>query len=167
MARGHSTGVSPAGPEVRRARPIARVAAGVAIAGCAGLAAWQGTLGRQSSAAHWSVAMLIALGGATAWIAGARRQRLRSRAWAGSAWRAVGEWRRRPPVAVAGVAGWVVLAAAAIGWDLNSFIHQSHDLPTLSHFIGFVTGVPAGRGLLFAAWLALGGYLALGWRRPR
>jgi len=60
---------------------------------------------------------------------------------------------------------WVLLVLAVIGWDLNSFAHQAHDLPTLSYLIGRVTRWRWGRGTFFAAWLALGVGLAAGRRR--
>lgn len=58
------------------------------------------------------------------------------------------------------------LALATIGWDLNSFLHELHSLPTLSRLVGDVTRHRWGRGLTFGAWVALGAYLAAGWRRP-
>lgn len=167
MARGHPHGDSPGGADARRARWTARWATGAAVGGMAVVAAWQATLNRRSPDAHWSVAAIIVALAVTTWAAGTGRQHDRSRAWAGGTCRAIAGWRRRPLSEVAGVAAWVVLGAVAIGWDLDSFAHQSHDLPTLSHFIGLATGTPVGRGLLFAAWVALGGYLALGWRRAR
>jgi hypothetical protein len=59
---------------------------------------------------------------------------------------------------------WSVLVAATVGWDLVSFVVQSHTLPTLSYFIGRVTRYRVGKGVVFALWLSLGGYLAAGWR---
>jgi hypothetical protein len=65
---------------------------------------------------------------------------------------------------VVAVVLWAALVAATVGWDLVSFVFQSHDLPTLSYFIGQVTRYRIGRGVVFAVWLSLGGYLAAGWR---
>lgn len=148
----------------RAVRQGALGALGVAVAA---LSAWQGTLTRHSPGARWAAGGLIALAVAAAIATGRRRQHVSSRTWLLTARQSVQTWRRQPPVAVAGVTGWFLVAALAIGWDLNSFAHQSHDLPTLSHFLGDVTAVPAGRGLLFAGWAVLGAYLALGRRRPR
>lgn len=137
---------------------------GLFAAGAIALSAWQGDLSRDSAGAHWSVALLAlgALGAAV--ILGWGRQHQTSREWfarsAGSIWR----WRSRPRATVAAVAAWAVLFAAVIGWDLFSFIRQSHSWPTLSYFIGHVTRYPVGRGALFAVWLVTGAYLAAGWR---
>lgn len=143
------------------------LAAVPAVAGGTALAAWQGTLSRTSSAGHLAVLATIATGIVAAGAAGRRRQQAPSRAWLRASWRAVARWRRAPNAHVAGVAGWVVLVATAVGWDLNSFLRQAHDLPTLSILIGHVTAVPAGRGLLFAVWLALGAAAVLVGRRKR
>ena len=61
---------------------------------------------------------------------------------------------------------WALLIAATIGWDMTSFVEQKHYLPTLSRLFGAVTDHDWGRALLFAAWLVLGLYLALGRRLP-
>jgi hypothetical protein len=128
------------------------------------LSLWEGTLSRQSAAAHWSVTLVAIVTVAAALIAGRGRQRTGSGAWLTGAVRAIGRWRRTPLFA-AGIAVWVLLVLTVIGWDLNSFVHQAHDLPTLSYYFGRVTRWWWGRALVFAAWLAVGGYLAVGWRR--
>jgi hypothetical protein len=59
---------------------------------------------------------------------------------------------------------------AVVGWDLNSFAHQAHDLPTLSYYTGRITRFAWGRALVFAAWLAAGVGIAVGYlveRVPR
>lgn len=154
-----------------RPHPVRRTLAWGAVplvAAC--LAAWEGTVTRSSAAAHWSVGATIAAI-ALACIAGGRgRQRSRSAEWiragASAVWRTVSGHGARPALAVAaGTALWVLLAVATIGWDLNSFLHQAHSLPTLSGLVGDVTRHDWGRSLVFAAWLALGAHVALGWRR--
>jgi hypothetical protein len=134
------------------------------------LVIWEGTLGRNSSAAHWSVGIVIGLVLAGAVVAGRGRQRTGTRRWAGDAVR-VAEGvltgrDRRPMAQVVGTVVWVVLIAATIGWDMYSFFHQAHDLPTLSRLFGDVTDHVWGRIVVFGGWLALGGYLAAGWRKP-
>ena len=52
-----------------------------------------------------------------------------------------------------------------MAWDAVSFAEQSHTFPTLSYYIGHITRYDAGRGVLFALWLAVGAYVALGHRR--
>jgi hypothetical protein len=138
----------------------------------AGLAAWEGGQGRKTAAAHWSVGAVIVAAPVLALVLGRRAQRETSRQWLreiGGALRSVATgtaWRQHPISVVGGVA-WGVLIAAVVGWDLNSFAHQSHDLPTLSRFAGAVTRYWWGRSLVFAAWLALGVYLVAGWRLRR
>jgi hypothetical protein len=97
-------------------------------------------------------------------IAGQGRQRSTTRQWIDGTRRG---WQGSAPAYWAGVVVWVVLLAAVVGWDLNSFVHQAHDLPTLSREIGRVTRYRAGRTIVFAAWLAAGLSLALGRRAGR
>jgi len=99
--------------------------------------------------------ILAAVGVVAAVIAGWSRQRMRTRAWLSSTSRAVRGWRRAPLFST-GVVVWTLLILAVIGWDLNSFVHEVHYLPTLSYEIGRVTRYEWGRALLFAAWLAAG-----------
>lgn len=129
------------------------------------LSAWEGTLFRDSTAAHWSVGGAIAVAIVGGGLAGKGRQRTPSSAWLSGAAQAVAGYRRHPPTEVAGVVVWVVLVLAVIGWDLNNFVHQSHYLPTLSRLIGNVTRFDWGRGIVFAGWMGLGAYVAFGWRR--
>jgi hypothetical protein len=121
----------------------------------AALSAWEGTLWRQSAAAHWSVGLSIAAVVVLAVVLGRGRQAEGSGAWLSGAARAVAGWRRTPSLTT-GVAVWAVLIAAVVGWDLTSFVHQSHELPTLSYQFGRVTRWHWGRALVFAAWLAAG-----------
>ena len=145
---------------MHRALGALLVAAGVAFSW------WEGGLGQSSAAGHLGVlgAIAWALGSAT--LAGVGRQAVPS-----------GQWLRGPfslqrhlaerPQATVGVVIWIVLVLAVIGWDLNSFVHQSHDLPTLSSLVGHVTAHRAGRTAVVALWLTLGAALALGGRRTR
>ena len=149
----------------RRRGPRAVAGWTLLVLGLAALSAWQGTLFRDSAAAHWSVGGAIAVAIVGAGVAGLRRQRTPSRAWLTGAARAAAGYRSRPAAEVAGVVVWVVLILAVIGWDLNSFVHQSHYLPTLSRLIGNVTRFEWGRGLVFAVWVGIGAYVAFGWRR--
>jgi hypothetical protein len=127
----------------------------------AALAAWEAMQARQTATANWGVVTVAVAAVVAAVVAGWGRQPMRSRAWLASAARAGGEWRRTPLFS-AGVVVWVLLILAVIGWDLNSFAHQAHDLPTLSYEFGRVTRHEWGRGLVFAAWLAAGVGLATG-----
>ncbi len=61
---------------------------------------------------------------------------------------------------------WIAVIFAVVGWDLNSFIHQAHDLPTLSYEIGRITRYAWGRAVVFALWLLAGSALVAG-RRSR
>ena len=160
-----SRGPVPRPPVPRRwVWPLPRLVADLAAAG---FVAWEGLQGRYSTASHVSILAVIAAVLVLATIAGRGRQRRRSRTWLRVAWSAVREQlvRRRARSAVAaGVLGWVLVISATVGWDGFSFAMQRHSLPTLSRLIGAVTDHEWGRALLFAAWLAFGLYLAVGWR---
>ncbi|MHB1552890.1 MAG: hypothetical protein ACYCZP_02980 [Acidimicrobiales bacterium] len=160
-----SRGPVPRPPVPRRwIWPLPRLVADLAAAG---FVAWEGLQGRYSTASHVSILAVIAAVLVLATIAGRGRQRRRSRTWLRVAWSAVREQlvRRRARSAVAaGVLGWVLVISATVGWDGFSFAMQRHSLPTLSRLIGAVTDHEWGRALLFAAWLAFGLYLAVGWR---
>jgi hypothetical protein len=145
---------------------VTRSAIVAMAAGLSALAAWEATLRRQSVGAHWSVGLVIVAAGAAAFLAGRHRQERAIPVWVGGAVRSVARWREVPLRWRLGVAVWVILIMAVIGWDLNSFVHQAHDLPTLSRLFGVVTGHEVGRGLVFAAWLGAGWYLVTGRRRP-
>lgn len=155
-------------PPVSRRSTIG--AAAVTLAGAV-LAVWEGAQRRQTAAAHWSVGAVVVLAMVVAVVAGHRRQRQPSPAWLAAAGHGIRSvtgpagWRRSPAY-VAGVVTWVLVIAAVVGWDLNSFAHQAHDLPTLSYLVGSVTRHRWGRSAVFAAWLAVGTYVAVGWRRP-
>jgi hypothetical protein len=145
---------------VSRAFGVALVAAGAAFSW------WEGGLHQYSSAAHWSIAAVIALVLSAAVAFGWGRQAATAGAWVRGPLpvrRHLAE-RRRASVAVV---IWIVLALAVVGWDLNSFVHQSHDLPTLSSIVGHVTSSRAGRAGTVAVWLVVGAALGLGWRRRR
>jgi hypothetical protein len=59
---------------------------------------------------------------------------------------------------------WVLVALAVVGWDVASFVAQSHNLPTFSYLAGRITRWPWGRASVLATWLAVGSALAL-WNR--
>jgi hypothetical protein len=134
-------------------------AAGAALAG------WEGTLARQSPQAHWSIAVVIALAFVAAVIAGLGRQRSRSGQWLHRSGHALVRWRGKVGYA-SGVAVWVALILAFIGWDLNSFVHQVHYLPTLSYEIGRLTRFIWGRALVFWVWLLFGTAIVVGQLEP-
>lgn len=157
---------SPVAPEGRAGAPAAVAAAAVVALAVVGLALWEGMLHRQQAAAHWSVGLSVLATFALAVVAGRGRQQQTSRQWLTG--RPVeGHGAPHPGAAYrAGIALWAILIAAVVVWDLNSFLHQAHDLPTLSYYAGRVTRFWWGRALFFAAWLALGLCLALGDRVP-
>jgi hypothetical protein len=145
---------------------VRRFLPAVLVAAAAAFSWWEGGLHQSSAAAHTSVLATIGVLLVTAMTAGVGRQVA-----------PVGVWVRGPlsvrrhfaedTLATAAVFVWIALVLAAIGWDLYSFVHQSHDLPTLSWIVGHATASHAGRSVVFALWLTLGGTLALRWRRPR
>lgn len=161
MVRLRATGTS------RRWRPWLLVAS-IAVLAFAG---WEGTLSRTAPAAHWSVLATIACALIVAAAAGRHLQRKSSGVWLRDGLGAIAgdvtRRTRRPAPLVAGVAIWTALILAGIGWDLYSFSKEVQYLPTLSRLFGDVTGHDWGRALVFACWLALGAYLAVGWRRGR
>jgi hypothetical protein len=130
------------------------------------LAVWEGLQWRQGPAAHWSVGLSIAAVVALALVVGRGRQAQQSSAWVSEAGRSVTGWRRTRRLSAA-VAVWIVLLVAVVGFDLVSFLHQSHDLPTLSYEIGRLTKWHRGRAVVFAAWLAAGVGLAAARLVPR
>jgi hypothetical protein len=145
---------------VSRAFGVALVAAGAAFSW------WEGGLHQYSTAAHWSIAVVIALVLSSAVAFGWGRQAATAGAWVRGPLpvrRHLAERRH----ATVGVLVWIVLVLAVVGWDLNSFVHQSHNLPTLSSIVGHVTSNRAGRAATVAVWLALGAALSVGWRRRR
>jgi hypothetical protein len=55
---------------------------------------------------------------------------------------------------------WAIAAAVAVGWELGCLFSLPRSLhPTISSMLDAADGVPLGRGIAFAAWLALGWYL--------
>jgi hypothetical protein len=156
----------PPDPPTRSTRPAAVTAIG-AVALAAGLAVawWEGAQQRDSAAAHWSVGAVIALIGGLALATGWGRQRTSCGAWAGASIGAVRGWRTRRRSEVVAVAIWALLIVAVIGWDLASFVAQSHNLPTFSYLFGRITRWRWGRAVVFAAWVAIGSGLAVSCRR--
>jgi hypothetical protein len=136
-------------------------------AGAIALCVWQALLSRDSAGAHWGVVLVVIGSTVTAVVLGRRRQRERARTWIVVTGHAVGSWPSQPTATVVSALIWSLLIGATIGWDLTSFVGQSHALPTLSHFVGHVTRYKVGRGFIFALWLALGAYLAAGCRVER
>jgi hypothetical protein len=97
-------------------------------------------------------------------VLGWGRQRASNRMWALTTVRSAWKWRSQPAASVVSVLVWSILIAGVVGWDLCSFVVHSPSFPTLSTLVGHVTRHPVGRGLLFASWLALGWYVAVGGR---
>ena len=131
------------------------------------LSAWQAPLSRQSSGAHWSVALLVVAAFGVALVLGRGRQYETTRRWVARNVHYVRTWRTQSRAAVVSAFVWAVLIGGVVTWDLVSFVVQSHDLPTLSYFIGHVTRYAVGRGLLFAVWLGVGAYLVSARRAER
>jgi hypothetical protein len=138
---------------------VVTVAYALLAAGIVALSTWQSHLSRHSSAAHWSVALLALAAVGAAIVLGRGRQRDTVRRWADRNRLFVRTWRSQSRPAVVSALVWTVLIVGVVGWDLVSFLFQSHDLPTLSYFVGHVTRYPLGRGVLFALWLGVGVYL--------
>ncbi len=150
-------------------RVLVRVLPGLlALLAFAAFIGWESVQGRYSTASHASVLAVIGVMLVLASMAGRARQRVRSRTWLLAAARAPRRLLRDAPrsAAAAGTLVWVVLILATIAWDATSFAEQRHSLPTLSRLFGSLTAHDWGRALVFAAWLALGLYLAIGWRLP-
>jgi hypothetical protein len=151
---------------LRWVRPLPRLVADLlALA----FVAWEGVQGRYSAASHAGILAVIGVVLLLTLVAGRGRQRKRSWTWVRDAARALRGLLvagRLATAAVAGAVVWGLLIATTVGWDMASFMKQKHDLPTLSRLFGDVTDHDWGRALLFAAWLVLGLYLAVGWRLP-
>jgi hypothetical protein len=131
------------------------------------LSAWQAQLSRDSSGAHWSVALLVVAAFGAAFVLGRGRQYQTTRSWVARNFHFVRTWRTQSRSVVVSARVWAVLIGGVVAWDLVSFVLQSHALPTLSYFIGHVTRYAVGRGLLFAAWLGVGAYLVSAQRTER
>ncbi len=138
---------------------------GLLVIGAIALSVWQGQLTRDASAAHWSVALVIAAAMVVAIVLGRGRQRQTARVWVAGNLRAIRTWRSQPSASVISVIVWTVLIVGVVAWDLTSFIVHSPKVPTLSYFIGHITRYHLGRGLLFALWLGAGAYLVSAGRR--
>jgi len=70
------------------------------------------------------------------------------------------ELAKRAPSPGRGVLIWVVAAGVAIAFELsNYFLSPRYAHPTVSYFLSSAAGHQWSRGILFAAWLTLGGYL--------
>ena len=143
-----------------------RALAVVLVAAAAAFCWWEGGLRQSSTAAQLGVLATIALALVTAVVAGAGRQATTAGAWIQGPLRVRRHFGETPHATVA-VVIWIALVASVIGWDLNSFVHQSHDLPTLSSIVGHVTSSRPGRSVVVALWLTLGAALTVGWRRSR
>jgi hypothetical protein len=146
---------------------VVPTASALLVAAIVALSAWQAHLSRRSPGAHWSVALLALAALGAAVILGRGRQHDTTRRWMARNLHSIRTWRSRArPDVVSGLV-WTVLIVGVVAWDLVSFLLQSHDLPTLSYFVGHVTRHPLGRGLLFALWLGIGTYLATARRTER
>jgi hypothetical protein len=143
---------------------MAAIAMALTLLALLALAGWQGTLSRQSRGAHLSVLLVVAVTVAVAVLVGRGRQRMDATAWVRFTH---DRWQSSDSVYRLGMVIWAVLLGSVVGWDLNSFVHQSHDLPTLSHYVGLVTRYDGGRAVLFAVWLAAGAFLAVARRVAR
>ncbi|MGY1711864.1 hypothetical protein ACI8AC_20400 [Geodermatophilus sp. SYSU D00758] len=128
-------------PEPRRPTPAAVAVACVAVGAAVVVAAGVGLSGELSPGALVAVGTA---GGAVAVAAMARRS--------GAAARPVG--RRGLP--------WAVWAAAALGWELVTLLHDG--LPTASDLADPVLAHPVARGAATLCWLAAGAWLLT---RPR
>lgn len=137
------------------------------LAGLAALVWWEGTLHYGTADARFSISAVIAVVVAATVVFGVRRQHLPSRTWLATAAHTVMRRPYRSRLYAAGIVVWVLLLTTVAAWDLFSFLSQSHDLPTLSYLIGRVTRYVPGRSAVFLTWLAVGSYLAFGWRRPK
>jgi hypothetical protein len=141
------------------------VAGTLCISGTAiALSAWQGGVSRDSLGAHRCVALLGIAAVVVMIVLGWGRQRQGTRTWAVTTARLILKWRSRPKASVVSILVWSVLIVGVVGWDLLSFAVQSPSFPTLSTLVGQVSRYPVGRGLLFAAWLAVGTCVVVGYR---
>lgn len=116
-------------------------------------------LGARRSVALLGIAALVVM-----IVLGWGRQRESTRTWAMATFRLIRKWRSQPKASVVSIVVWSVLIVGVIGWDLLSFALQSPSFPTLSTLVGHVSRYPVGRGLLFAAWLAVGWCVVAGCR---
>lgn len=122
---------------------------------------------RDASLTRWCVVTVIAGGLLVTIGVGRGRQRRRSRDWLAGAIGRVAHRGGEGALRGAGVAGWITLVAAFVGWDAFSFSQERADLPTLSRLLGLVTASAGGRGILAVAWVAWGAWVGGGWRVRR
>ncbi len=127
-----------------------------------GFSLWEGGQPFTTTAAHISIALAIVAIVITALVIGLKHQEATSMDWLRSTIRSIGRFAGRPNLQGWGVIIWLLLFLAVFGWDLNSFLRQQADLPTLSRIIGNLTKHYAGRTVLVTAWLAGGLYLVFG-----
>ncbi len=146
--------------------PDRRLAGMVALVLGAGCASTVGALRRDAPPDRpLVIACALALLAACL-LAGRQSQHRSSSSWAASSLRAITRLRAFHPYDLL-AAGWVLVVLAAVGVDLAFLADRSRSDPTLSRLIGDLTAAPAGRAVLFIAWLAWGGWVAFGWRRSR
>lgn len=158
------------GARTRTGQPRPSLLGTAGLAGLAALAALAGALlvglePRDAPAARWCVLAAVACVLAAALGTGRGRHHRSSRQWLAGAHRAVSSWRSRDRAAVVGAGIWLALALAVTAWDLTSFLLGGPGLPTLSHLVGHLTDAGWGRAAVFSAWLAVGAWAGLGWRR--
>jgi hypothetical protein len=135
------------------------------VLGAIGFSWWEGLQPWPTTAAHVSVLAAIAVFLVAGALLGRGRQQQPSRQWLAAARSAVVRFWRHPHLFGVGVVAWIVVFGAVVGWDLHSFLIESHNLPTLSYLIGRVTRFAVGRGVLFGIWLAGGAFLVASHRR--
>ncbi len=126
-----------------------------------GFAWWEGYHPWPSLAAHVSILTVIVIMISLAAIMGRGRQVYSSHAWLCRVVAGLRHPLQRSFVFLVGSLIWVAFVMAIVGWDLLSFLREVPALPTLSYLIGRVARFAAGRSILVALWLALGGFLAL------
>jgi hypothetical protein len=111
---------------------------------------------------HLLVICAIAVTVLFALIRGRKRQKLKSLNWLRSTRTSIYSYFKSPNMWGTGVLIWLLFFLAYFSWDLNSFLHQSHNLPTLSYLIGRITRFYFGKFALTTVWLIGGWYLASG-----
>lgn len=105
------------------------------------------------AAAWWVVGLRPFSGAATAAVLAAGVTAM--------AWGARSPRPRRPPVDLRGAAGWLVVGAATVAWELAAFVqHPREDHPTLSSMTNALLDSRPARAAAFVAWLAAGAALA-------
>ncbi|MHB8262435.1 MAG: hypothetical protein ACYDGY_01615 [Acidimicrobiales bacterium] len=125
-------------------------------------AAWEGGKPYTTASAHISIALAIAAVVLAALYGGRNLQEVKSFTWLKATGGSIRRYLSHPGMQGTGVLVWLIFFMAYFGWDLNSFLHEQHDLPTLSYLIGRVTRYYIGRFLFVTGWLLVGWYLAFG-----